>query len=162
MKRVISPSGSDHHWPSPCSWSSPSIDASAGLWRSPSISSTFELLRLASVNARFPETRLLPSLVEPLVTCSDFSPPSFRKFSIRVARTRNFSAPKLKGSVSATKCTSGDTRTVTERGPPSAGVCGGALFRSEPRCQNAKFLGTQTQGISQRHQVPLGRYAHGH
>src|SRR5260370_5501130 len=130
MNGAMSASGSDHHWLNPSDWSSPSSAATAGLCKSPSISSTLEDVRCASVMARLPAVNVLPSLVAPLVTCTDFSSRSLRRLSSRVARARNFSAPRLMGSVSATGRAAGDRSRLAARFAVGSSSCAIPLLNS--------------------------------
>src|ERR1700678_3847248 len=87
----------------------PSSDASAGRCKSPSTKSTLQPECLARVSARFAATKVLPSLITPLVICKHFNSRCWRWLSRRITRARNFSAPKLFGSLSATKREEGVT-----------------------------------------------------
>jgi len=66
--------------------------------------------------ATFPEIRVLPSSITLLVTWKDFRSRLLRRLSNRVTRARNFSAPRLFGSVKATKCDSGKALTRSAEG----------------------------------------------
>ncbi len=99
----ISADSSDHQSLSSLQFLRPNSPARLGLCMSPSSSNTFDRLCLANVIAKFAATKLFPSFTTLLVTCNDFISFWRRIFSRRVTRARNFSAPKLLGSVRATK-----------------------------------------------------------
>ena len=84
---------------------------------------------IAMVKARFPDVNVLPSSFAALVTCTDFSSRFLRRLSSRVANARNFSAPRLKGSVNATKRALAETWALTDC-TPSNSSNGGALWPS--------------------------------
>src|SRR5215470_5453454 len=112
-----------------------------GLCKSPSRSNTFERQWFANVKAKFVATKVFPSLVKPLVTCNDFISFWRRMFSRRVTRARNFSAPRLRGSESATKRAEGGAFTLTEAAPSSSVDAMAELASSWAVCGNRGVCG---------------------